>query len=63
MVCLAIGIKILKHSAYQNLVNQELHMAAMLLMDKDKIENICREDLTDMISGTFGSNWLSSFIW
>ena len=55
LVCLAIGIKILKHSAYQNLVNQELHMAAMLLMDKDKRENICREDLTDMISGKFGS--------
>jgi hypothetical protein len=37
MVCLAIDIKILKHSAYQNLVNQELPMAAMLLMDKDHI--------------------------
>jgi hypothetical protein len=42
---------ILKHSAYQNLLNQQLPMAAMLLMDKDKIENICREDLTNMISG------------
>ena len=62
MVCLAIGIKILKLSAYQNQVNQELSMAAMLLMDKDNIKNICREDLTDMISGTFGSNWPSSFI-
>ena len=56
MICLVIGIKILKLSAYQNQINQELPMAAMLLMDKDNIKNICRDDLTDMISGTFGSN-------
>jgi hypothetical protein len=42
MVFLAIGIQILKHSSYQNQVNQELPMAAMLLMNEDIMVNICR---------------------
>jgi hypothetical protein len=46
MVCLAISIKILKLSAYQNQVNQELPMAAMLLMDKDNIMNTSQTSQT-----------------
>jgi hypothetical protein len=42
MVFLAIGIQILKHSAYQNQVNQEMPMAAMSLMNDDIRVNICR---------------------
>ena len=56
-----MSIKILKHSAYQNQVNQELSMAAILLIEEDKWR-IFVEDLTDMISGKFGSNWPSTFI-
>ena len=41
MVFLAISSKMQKHSAYPNEVHKELHMAAMVLMDEDKIENIC----------------------
>ena len=40
MVFLAIGNQILKHSSYQNQVNQELHMAAMLLMNEDIMVNM-----------------------
>jgi hypothetical protein len=54
-----VGITILKHSAYQNQVSQELLMAAMLLMNEDIMVN---EDPMNMISTKIGSNWPSSFI-
>jgi hypothetical protein len=53
MVFLAIGITILKHSAYQNQVNQELLMAAMLLMNEDTMVNIFRPHKHDFCKDWF----------